>query len=1350
MGKDHDIIQAVKDRDSYGLQKILTKLGKQSKNKLLGSSKKGGINYQDSDGMSALHQAALVGNLDMMQLLLENGSSVSIQDNKGMLALHYAAWQGKSEPVHMLLQWQSPTNEQAKEGEAPLHLACQHGHFDVVNLLLLHHANPTIVNKEWKTPLDLACEFGRYRVVDLLLRSNLCAGLLAESPNDMIDNNRTTCIHLAAKNGHIEIIRLLLQAGVNINRSTLRGTCLHEAALCGKTDVVKLLLDCGVDVNKSNSYDQTALDIVTTYTTTRAARDLKQLLKEASFAVKARAVKDFCDLYDTKSLAFREGDIIKVIEQGENAWKGVVISDNRRMSKPGYFPPENVVLIDSSDCHGYIHHHHDHNGALYLTGHHVHPQTHTQYSSNPESHNVNGRPFDNHNHVGEHNLHNHHGDWASPTPYSIVSDLRTASPAKGSPTNSNRNSAASSDSGRGYSTGHLEPKVTHNYANVQINNQHRLSGQSYESGVSSRQSYHSTSSSSVGSLDRLEEGGYSSQINVAELVHAGLPDHEVLRCWLRDLRFEDYHGNFLQAGYDMPTISRMTPEDLTAIGITKPGHRKRLKAEIARLNIHDGIPDHKPTSVMEWLHLLNLEQYHATLVNQGYDSVDYVTDITWEDLEEIGIQKLGHQKKIMLAIERLKRIMSGSKRLSTMDNNKRSSGEALEPPANNNTRWSAGEVMSSSYNGQDMAGGMPYKPRRSSSSENSNNANIEFSSATSSPFKNRHSSESSIDSCFLPPSPSGSSTSSYQPDVVAIQVKRSSSQSGPAPYQKESRDMSGQTITYQSFQVPATGQRLSDSMDRETTPTGDDMMYIVQGSPKSSLPVATVVPKAAIKPKPVAKIIAKTKRTSRECSPDIIDIEKHEIEKNQDVCHSPSHNGGQRKSDHIYDQPQIHNMSPSHKKIELQEIPGSPQTHKINKNGAVTDPIFVSTQHEVTSQSQNSPQQGSPSGKSRKVPPPPPPKRTNSITQRSDIGVKEQRSPHFAGSIPKSAIQGQTVGNKQDQSSHVKEQAFANCVQSLSQRFGRKREESCNSDEVCSSDGEEFPPPPPPVAMDIITPKLHNYGIPSKEEKSSMGSEYRHQGKPKVEHSMSPGTVVSSTQHSPAKTVSVNEETNEGNVESTFGVKLRTQPTVSVTAQGTPPPTPPPKSHGTIQGGAHSVSRTAPAVSHPKPSLPPKVSSVNGGHPPHPISSVHSEIGSAREKRKDSNPGLDLNTSTSSVDSNTLPFANENVGTIKQRTPTTKPSVVLISEELDQGNSHMFQHLSAGTHTVSSTHHPVTSHKESKKPVVPKKPGVAMGMPSGFNTAKPSGGDVLNDIDNMLQGLTDELDAMLEEEMNLE
>ena len=39
-----------------------------------------------------------------------------------------------------------------------------------------------------------------------------------------------------------------------------------------------------------------------------------------------------------------------------------------------------------------------------------------------------------------------------------------------------------------------------------------------------------------------------------------LQDHEILKTWLRDLRYEEYFVLFIQAGYDMRTISRMTPE----------------------------------------------------------------------------------------------------------------------------------------------------------------------------------------------------------------------------------------------------------------------------------------------------------------------------------------------------------------------------------------------------------------------------------------------------------------------------------------------------------------------------------------------------------------------------------------------------------------------------------------------------------------------------------------------------------------------------------------------------------------------------------------------------------------------
>lgn len=43
-------------------------------------------------------------------------------------------------------------------------------------------------------------------------------------------------------------------------------------------------------------------------------------------------------------------------------------------------------------------------------------------------------------------------------------------------------------------------------------------------------------------------------------------DLDVVHAWLTELQFEEYFPLFASAGYDLATITRMTPEDLTAIG----------------------------------------------------------------------------------------------------------------------------------------------------------------------------------------------------------------------------------------------------------------------------------------------------------------------------------------------------------------------------------------------------------------------------------------------------------------------------------------------------------------------------------------------------------------------------------------------------------------------------------------------------------------------------------------------------------------------------------------------------------------------------------------------------------------
>lgn len=100
-------------------------------------------------------------------------------------------------------------------------------------------------------------------------------------------------------------------------------------------------------------------------------------------------------------------------------------------------------------------------------------------------------------------------------------------------------------------------------------------------GVLSSPRCSSVSSCSIGSVDRMSQR----------------TDHEIITDWLRELCFEEYAPLFSGAGYDMPTISRMTPEDLTAIGIKKPRHRERIKQHIDALQLPDNLPHIVPVSI---------------------------------------------------------------------------------------------------------------------------------------------------------------------------------------------------------------------------------------------------------------------------------------------------------------------------------------------------------------------------------------------------------------------------------------------------------------------------------------------------------------------------------------------------------------------------------------------------------------------------------------------------------------------------------------------------------------------------------------------------------------------------------
>lgn len=639
MGKEQDLLQAVKNGDLAATQKLLAKV-RASKSKLLGSTKRLNINYQDPDGFSSLHHAALTGTTELLSLLLEAQAVVDIKDSNGMRPLHYASWQGKADSVLMLLRSGAAVNSASHDGQIPLHLAAQYGHYEVSEMLLQHQSNPCVLNKAKKTPLDLACEFGRAKVAQLLLSSNMVASLLEGDRRDASDSNCNTPLHLAARNGHKDVIRLLLKAGIDINRTTKAGTALHEAALYGKTEVVRLLLDTGIDVNIRNTYNQTALDIVNQFTACHASKDIKQLLREATGVLQVRALKDFWNLHDPTALTIRAGDVITVIEQHvDGRWKGHIHDTQRGTDRIGYFPPSIVEVISRRS------------GGTLLR--HVSLPSHRQQLfSRPAlspSLSLSGAPQTDDSYT-----------LYTPNPHLLLPHANTLS----SNTAGDRNSVGSTGSvgstrsaGSGQSTeSNSAPSGAQQHQHATIPDASKTAPAAVDLLQPDNNKHPDASTGAprrpVLPTQRAGEQGFSQQFVRPQQLLEG-KDAEAIYQWLSEFQLEQYTANFLSAGYDVPTISRMTPEDLTAIGVTKPGHRKKISLEIGNLSIPDWLPEYIPQDLGEWLSAIGLPQYHKKLSENGYDSINIVRDLTWEDLQEIGITKLGHQKKLMLAVKKL-------------------------------------------------------------------------------------------------------------------------------------------------------------------------------------------------------------------------------------------------------------------------------------------------------------------------------------------------------------------------------------------------------------------------------------------------------------------------------------------------------------------------------------------------------------------------------------------------------------------------------------------------------------------------------------------------------------------------
>ena len=211
-----------------------------------------GAKIENGGDSSALIWAALNGNEHVVQYLMERGADITSTDEHGNTALFYAVRMGHLEAVETLVaNGAKATDGENRDGDA-LFWAKKKGFDDIVEILE-RAARPdglSGVNRNQNSNLLKAAEEGRNQEVQALL----LMGVDVEA----LDEQGVTALMKASKNGHLETVHTLLDAGASTEDGRAN-SALVWAAWGGHLSVVELLLERGADIRAMDENGNTAL-----------------------------------------------------------------------------------------------------------------------------------------------------------------------------------------------------------------------------------------------------------------------------------------------------------------------------------------------------------------------------------------------------------------------------------------------------------------------------------------------------------------------------------------------------------------------------------------------------------------------------------------------------------------------------------------------------------------------------------------------------------------------------------------------------------------------------------------------------------------------------------------------------------------------------------------------------------------------------------------------------------------------------------------------------------------------------------------------------------------------------------
>lgn len=223
------------------------------------------VNECNKSGLPPLYTAALYGNRQAIDFLLDHGAEVDI---------FACAYLGQASEAESLLKQNTALARVSKpNGMTPLHYAARAGYYDVARLLLEHHADIDARDQRGSTPMLEACHGGPWKLepaeemIQLFLQHNARIDLFAaaaigrtdliqavlerdDSSINELNEEGESALFVAARNNRFAAVKLLVERGADVTRSDVVGTAaLHRTSQQCSDELIQYLIDHGADAH---------------------------------------------------------------------------------------------------------------------------------------------------------------------------------------------------------------------------------------------------------------------------------------------------------------------------------------------------------------------------------------------------------------------------------------------------------------------------------------------------------------------------------------------------------------------------------------------------------------------------------------------------------------------------------------------------------------------------------------------------------------------------------------------------------------------------------------------------------------------------------------------------------------------------------------------------------------------------------------------------------------------------------------------------------------------------------------------------------------------------------------------